>query len=344
VILVTSKAERAMKVEGLELGADDYVTKPFHARELLARVRSSVGLRVARAELEDRNRALQAANLRVESALAELKEAQVQLVQRERLVGVGELAAGVAHEANNPLNFAANANRALISSLADIEDVLQEIVGIDARNDSDGQATLDKVRRLCRDRDFDESVETLRELTGIVAEGLDRTTRLVGDLRAFAGPGATRSETVDVEAGLRSTLQLMSHSLREAGVEVELNVAHDLPLLVGDGRTLNQVFLNLVKNARDAMHGRSGTLHIDVADEADALVVLIRDEGPGIPDEMREKLFEPFCTTKGPGEGSGLGLSISRSILYGAGGRLSLLETSDAGTTFEIRLPLPDDE
>jgi len=124
VILVTSKAERSMKIEGLELGADDYVIKPFHARELLARVGSSVRLRVAQDELENRNRRLGEANLRVESALTELKEAQVQLVQRERLVGIGELAAGVAHEANNPLNFAANANRALMASLADIEDVV----------------------------------------------------------------------------------------------------------------------------------------------------------------------------------------------------------------------------
>ncbi len=344
VILVTSKAERSMKIEGLELGADDYVIKPFHARELLARVRSSVRLRVAQDELEERNQRLQEANLRVESALTELKEAQVQLVQRERLAGIGELAAGVAHEANNPLNFAANANRALIASLADIEDVVQEIVGLGSLDALDAEGSLEKVRRLCSERHFDESAETLRELTGIIEEGLERTTRLVGDLRSFAGPRTVLAETLDVRAGLVSTLRLMSHSLRDSGIDVVLEADDDLPLLVGDPRTLNQVYLNLLKNARDAMSGLSGTIHVTLAAEDDALVVRIRDEGHGIPEEVRQTLFEPFCTTKGPGQGSGLGLSISSSILYGAGGSLSLLETSEHGTTFEIRLPLPDDE
>ena len=344
VMLVTSKADRAMKIEGLEQGADDYVTKPFHARELLARVRSLVRLRMLQGEVEERNRRLQAANLRVESALTELKEAQVALVQRERLVVAGELAAGIAHEANNPLNFAANANRTLIASLSGIEDVVQEILGLGASDDSDALASLEKVRRLCGERDFDDSAETLRELTEITREGLERTTRLVGDLRAFAGPSAPRKETLDVRAGLESTLHLMSHALRESGIDVVIEAGDDLPLLVGDPRPLNQVFLNLLKNARDAMNGRGGTIHVTLVDEGDALAVRIRDEGHGIPEEMRQTLFEPFCTTKGAGEGSGLGLSISRNILFAEGGSLSLLETSDYGTTFEVRLPVPDDE
>jgi signal transduction histidine kinase len=345
VMLVTSKAERSMKIEGLELGADDYVTKPFHARELLARVRSLVRLRLLQDELEERNQHLQAANLRVKSALTELKEAQVQLVQRERLVAVGELAAGVAHEANNPLNFAANANRALISGLDDIEDVIRQIIGLDGTNDSNAQTRLEKVRQLCRERDFDESAEMLRELSGIIEEGLVRTTRLVGDLRTFARPESpTTSETLDVRSGMESTLHLVSHSLRESGIEVAIEVDEDLPFLVGDPRALNQVFLNLLKNARDAMGGKEGRIQVTLKADDEALVVEIRDDGPGIPEEVRETLFDPFCTTKGPGEGTGLGLSISRNIVSGQGGSLSLLESSERGTAFEIRLPLPDDD
>ena len=344
VILVTSKAERSMKIEGLELGADDYVIKPFHARELLARVRSLVRLRMLQDAVEERNRHLQEANLRVMSALTEIKEAQVQLVQRERLVVAGELAAGIAHEANNPLNFAANANRALITSIAGIEDVVHEILGLGSADDSSALASLEKVRRLCSEKDFDDTAETLRELTEITREGLERTTRLVGDLRVFSGSAAAREETLDVRAGLESTLHLMGYSLREVGIEVAVEADADLPLLVGDPRALNQVFLNLLKNARDAMDGRNGTIRVTMTGEDDALVVRIRDEGSGIPEEMRQTLFEPFRTTKGPGEGSGLGLSISRNILSSQGGSLSLLETSERGTTFEVRLPLPDDD
>jgi signal transduction histidine kinase len=344
VMLVTSKAERSMKIEGLELGADDYVIKPFHARELSARVRSLVRLRTLQDELEERNQRLEAANLRVESALTELTETQVALVQRERLVVAGELAAGVAHEANNPLNFAANANRALSKSLSGIEDVVSEILGLGSQDDASAQASLEKVRMLCSEKEFDESAENLRELAEITREGLERTTRLIGNLRTFAGPGTTRVETLDARAGLDSTLQLMGHAMREVGIEVVVESDSDLPLPVGDPRALNQVFLNLLKNARDAMNGRKGTIHVNLIAEDEALVVRIRDEGHGIPEEMRETLFEPFFTTKGPSEGSGLGLSISRNILYSQGGDLSLVETSERGTTFEMRLPVPDDD
>jgi len=345
LILVTSKAERSMKIEGLELGADDYVTKPFHARELLARVRSSVTLHLVKRELEERNRQLEIAGLRIQSALTELKETQVELVQREHLAGLGELAAGVAHEANNPLNFAANANRALVRCLDDTEDILREIVGLDSAEQThdQGLVSLEKIRRLCRERNFEESADLLRELSGIIEEGIERTTKLVGDLRAFAGSGAMREETLDVLGGLRSTLKLMSHSMRESQIEVEIEAEEDLPLPIGDPRTLNQVFLNLLKNARDAMAGRGGTIRVELSADEEFLVVRVEDEGPGVPPSLRDTLFEPFCTTKRPGQGSGLGLSVSRNILYGMGGTLSLVETSEQGTVFEIRLPVVDD-
>jgi signal transduction histidine kinase len=344
VILLTSKAERSMKIEGLELGADDYVTKPFHARELRARVRSLVRLRRLQAELEERNRSLKASSLRLESALTELKEAQVQLVQHERLVVVGELAAGVAHEANNPLNFATNAMRGFMSSLDDVEAVAREIIALHAQNAQEAQITLDKLRRLCDERDFEDSVESLRELGGIIGEGLERTSKLVGDLRDFAGRSSAAEETVDLRVGVRSTLQLMSFALREAGITVEVESEPDLPFLYGDTRALNQVLLNLLKNAKDAMKERGGTIHIALSGTDDSVVVRIRDEGHGIPDELRQAIFEPFRTTKSAGQGTGLGLSVSRSILQKHGGSLEVLESSEAGTVFELRLPLPEDD
>ncbi len=344
VVLVTSKAERAMKIEGLELGADDYITKPFHARELLARIRSLVRVRQLQAEVEERNKHLEAANLRVESALTELKETQVQLVSNERMAAIGELAAGVAHEANNPLNFAANAMRSLTGSLGDIEDVVHEIVGLGSCDPSEAHVHLEKLRQLCTERDFDCSADLLRELAGIIEEGIERTSRLVGNLRDFARPGAAHEETVDLQAGIQSALQLMSFALRDAGISIELEADAELPLLRGDARALNQVFLNLLKNATDAMAGRRGVIHIALLKQSDCVAVRIRDEGPGIPDKMRKALFEPFCTTKGAGKGTGLGLSISRRILHEHGGSLEVFESSERGSTFELRLPLPDDD
>jgi C4-dicarboxylate-specific signal transduction histidine kinase len=152
-----------------------------------------------------------------------------------------------------------------------------------------------------------------------------------------------REQTLDVLGGLRSTLKLMSHSMRESRIEVRIEAEDDLPLPVGDSRTLNQVFLNLLKNARDAMQERGGVIRIELLADGGFLVVRIRDQGGGVPASIRQTLFEPFCTTKGPGKGSGLGLSVSRSILYGMGGKLSLLETSEEGSVFEIRLPVAED-
>ena len=342
VVLLTSKAERSMKIEGLELGADDYVTKPFHARELQARIRSLVRLRRLQAEVEDRNAKLKAAMCRVQTALAELKETQVQLVQHERLAVVGELAAGVAHEANNPLNFATNAMRAFLSSLEDVEAVAHEIVGLrDGTADGVGPA-LEKLRRTCEEREFDDSLESLRELAVIIDEGLTRTAKLVGDLRDFAGRRSSDHETVDLRAGVDSTLRLMSQALRDAEVEVEVEASPDLPFVVGDARALNQVVLNLLKNAMHAMKGRPGTIAIGMTGSDDEAVIRIRDEGHGIPEEIRGEIFEPFRTTKRVGEGTGLGLSISRRILAEHGGRLDLLESSERGTTFELRIPVED--
>jgi len=341
---VTSKAERSVKIEGLELGADDYITKPFHARELLARVRSLVRVRQLQGELEEQNRQLEVANRRVESALTELKQSQVQLVQNERLAAIGELAAGVAHEANNPLNFATNAVRSLAASLRDIEDVVREIVGLESQDPSQAQVRLEKVRRLCADRDFDYQADLLGELVGIAREGLDRTASLVRNLCDFARPGGRHAEPVNLRAGLQSTLQLMSFALRDAGVVVEVEAEADLPLLRGDARALKQVLLNLLKNASDAMADRGGAIHIALVEEEGWLVMRIRDQGHGIAEDLREAAFEPFYTTKAPGQGTGLGLSISRRILHEHGGTLDLLESSERGTTFELRLPLHEDD
>jgi signal transduction histidine kinase len=280
--------------------------------------------------------------LRTESALTELKETQVQLVQHERLAVVGELAAGVAHEANNPLNFATNAMRAFLSSLEDVEAVAHEIVGLRDGAAADASSTLEKLRRTCEERDFDDSLESLRELAVIIDEGLARTARLVGDLRDFAGRRSSDHETVDLRAGVESTVQLMSQALRDADIEIEVCADADLPFVVGDARALNQVVLNLLKNAMHAMQGRGGAIHIEMTGSDDEAVIRVRDEGRGIPEEIRGEIFEPFRTTKRGGEGTGLGLSISRRILAEHGGRLDLLESSAQGTTFELRIPVED--
>jgi signal transduction histidine kinase len=132
----------------------------------------------------------------------------------------------------------------------------------------------------------------------------------------------------------------MRFELRKANVEVEIDAPDDLPTLEGDGRALNQVFLNLLKNAAEAYAEGGGTIRVRMRHEGGVIVVEIRDDGPGIAPELHERLFEPFFTTKEAGRGTGLGLSISRRIVSEHGGAISVKSAPGEGTCLRIELPL----
>ncbi len=331
VVLVTSKAESEMKVEGLELGADDYVTKPFHPRELLARVGSLVRSSVLRRELAVRNEQLG-------EALEELKRTQVLLVQNERLAAVGELAAGVAHEINNPVNFALNAARMLASNAAEIQAIVSE-VSTGSGNSKPGS------RSRAAQPTVEELGEDVSELSGIVIEGLERTQTLVRDLTNFASP-SKRDERARSRTNLAQCAQaaakLIAPTLRSANVDVKFENP-DLRLMVEfDEGAMGQVFLNLFKNACDAMAPVGGTVHVKF-DTTDCDVnVRISDEGSGISAEAQDRVFEPFFTTKDAGEGTGLGLAVSRQIVVDHAGSIKIESEPGHGTTVHVRLPRAD--
>jgi signal transduction histidine kinase len=339
VVLVTSKAEREMKLEGLELGADDYVTKPFHPRELMARVRSLVHLRRLQEVLAERNALLERANEDLETALAELKEASTQLAQAAQLAAVGELAAGVAHEVNNPINFATNALQTLRRYVADVRCVAEQAAAIDWSDPDRARRQAADLEALGGELDLGAATAALEELVGIVVEGLDRTRRLVGDLRDFAAPPRGAVAEVDVGAGIESTLQLMRYAMRQAGAEVETELDEEVARVPGNARALNQVFLNLLKNATEAVEGAGGVVGVRLRQEGDRVVIEVRDDGPGIPAANQERLFEPFFSTKGAGRGTGLGLSICRRIVSEHGGSIGVESSEGSGTTFTVRLP-----
>ncbi len=340
VVLVTSKAEREMKIQGLELGADDYVTKPFHPRELLARVRALARLRRLQEEAALRQRLLEETNAELERALADLREAGVRLVQSERLAAVGELAAGIAHEANNPVNFASNALRELARRVEELRGFATRLAGIDWRDAEAARAAAAGLAKLREEVDLDELADSVAELVAIAGEGLERTQRLVVDLRDFASPGGSSRRSVDLRRGLESTAKLVAHVLRQSRVELRLDLAPELPAVEGDPRALNQVFLNLLKNAAEALEGRGGTVWVSACQEGEWVRVEVRDDGPGIAPEALPRVFEPFHTTKPAGRGTGLGLSISRRIVSEHGGTLEVRSGPGAGASFAVRLPL----
>jgi two-component system NtrC family sensor kinase len=222
------------------------------------------------------------------------------LVEAERLAAVGELVAGVAHEVNNPL-----------SSISAFAQLLLR----------DGTLTPDQ----------HESVEVVQ------AEAL-RASQVVKDLLTFARRSAPTREAVDLAQVVERALRLRGYQLASHNVRTELDLGADVPPVSADARQLQQVVLNLVTNALQAMP-EGGVLRLATHRRGAMVELSIADTGRGIPEEVRSHIFEPFFTTKGEGEGTGLGLSVSYGIIAAHGGTLALTDTSAQGTRFVVTLP-----
>lgn len=304
IILLTARADMAMKIEGLEHGADDYLTKPFNAQELRAKIKSLLALRKLEREIQQRNEAL-------EAALAELKATQSQLVQSEKMAGLGLLVAGMAHEINNPINFAKNSLTILERAWGELKPLLAD----DAQR---------------------ETIEDLDASVGIVKTGVQRTEQLVTQLKVFARKDQGMAVRCPVQEGLESTLRLIRPTV-ESGVVLRTDFQANGWISVVPGK-LNQVWMNLLQNAIQAV-GSSGEVWVTSRDHEHVVSVSVRDTGPGIKAEHVSKLFEPFFTTKPVGQGTGLGLSVSYQIIQDAGGRIEVKSEEGHGAEFTVFLP-----
>ena len=309
------------------------MTKPFHPRELLARARSHATLHRVRADLAVRNDEL-------ERTLEELRAAEAQLVQSERLAAVGGLAAGIAHEVNNPVNYALNATQALKVVVGELRELAREASALDWEDLDKLAESGRQLRSHIEEAGLEQLGEEVDELTEIVTGGLRRTTRLVGDLRDFATPGRGEHVHFDLRDGLSSTLELVRHDLAAQNVEVALDLPASLQEISGDPGAINQIFLNLLKNAAEALAGGGGRIGIRVREADGAISVAVSDDGPGIEPEVLEQLFEPFFTTREAGQGTGLGLSMCRKIADAHGGRLDVETRIGQGSTFTLSLPV----
>lgn len=246
--------------------------------------------------LEEKVRDLEEANRR-------LKEANFLLIRTEKLATVGQLAAGIAHELNNPL-----------------------------------AGSLGLCRVLAEDGSIPESAR--RDFEAMRGR-LVSCASIVKDLLTFARQETPRREPVGVGPLLEAVVNLCRHDFEKAGLGLEQDAQASLPPVLGDPSLLQQVFMNLATNARHAMEGRQGAkLKITASREGDALSVRFQDEGCGIPRENLGRIFDPFFTTKPPGRGTGLGLSISHGIIQQHGGRIEIESVVGKGSAFTVQLPL----
>jgi signal transduction histidine kinase len=303
LLLLSSKSEVEMKVEGFEQGADDYLTKPYNPRELLARAKSLI--RVRKLEKEVRQR-----NLQLEETLLELRAAQTHLIHSEKMASLGVLSAGLVHEVNNPLNAAISSIRTLTRSL--------EKIPADERISS---TVYEKMNRTSK-----------RALLG-----LKRCEEIITGLSQFSRKDTEGKKNEDVHEGLDSTLSLIPKELKgETTFHKDYGLKEKVFCHLGQ---LNQVFMNLLTNACQAVEGK-GDVWIRTSEVGDQALITVKDSGCGIPEEQLNRIFEPFYTTKDVGQGTGLGLSISHKIIEEHHGQIDVESTPGNGTQFRISLPL----
>ncbi|GAB3443925.1 hypothetical protein GCM10027320_35560 [Massilia solisilvae] len=279
--------------------------------------------------VSERTAALEAANLELSSALANLKATQGQLVQSEKMASLGQLVAGVAHELNNPIGF-------IYANFPHLEEYTGELLAlIDTMRQAADPAQKAMVEERIRAADLDFIREDTVKIIRSGKSGAARIKEIVSSLRSFSRLDEAELKSVRLEDGIDDTLALLHHQIKNR-IAVSKNYRLNEPVLCFAGQ-INQVFMNVIYNALQAMDG-PGTLHIATWRDGDFARVSIADSGKGIPPDLIDKIFDPFFTTKKVGEGTGLGLSISYGIVEKHGGRIDVRSEPGTGTTFTVAI------
>ncbi|RJX25977.1 MAG: GHKL domain-containing protein [Desulfurivibrio sp.] len=282
-------------------------------------------------ELQEKNRELEEGNWQLAEAHARLQAAQSQMLQREKMASVGQLAAGVAHEINNPVGF-------VTSNLATLARYIDRLTEFIARQDravgSDQREELQAARKELK---IDYISEDARDLIRESLDGTDRVSAIVRGLKSFSRVDEARLQAADINECLEATLNIVWNELKyKASVTKEYG---DLPRTVCNPQQLNQVFMNFLVNAAQAID-KQGEIRISTRQTGNMILVSFADTGCGIAPENLSRIFEPFFTTKEIGKGTGLGLSISYDIIKKHGGDIEVESEPGCGTTFTVKIPV----
>jgi two-component system NtrC family sensor kinase len=286
--------------------------------------------------LEDKSRELYSSMEALENTLEDLKASQNQLVQTEKMASLGVLAAGVAHEINNPIGYITSNFNSLKTAFQSIQNFIQDMhVAIDS--ESSFEVINETWLKLLKKYDLIFLLEDFIDLSNETSEGLDRVRQIVADLRAFTREDTAEKVIVDINDTLRSSINILENQTKyHASI---ITTLADLPPIMGFAGKLNQVFTNLISNANQAVDDH-GSIHIFTEKTEKDIRISIQDNGHGISEENMNNLFTPFFTTKPIGEGTGLGLSISHGIIEEHGGTILVSSEVNVGTVFTVQIPL----
>jgi predicted ATPase/signal transduction histidine kinase len=287
-------------------------------------------------KVAERTQELNQKNQRLAQALKELKLAQTQLIQAEKMSSLGQMVAGIAHEINNPISFI----QGNIAHTSEYTQSLLELLAVYQQEyPTPSTAVLEKAQKI----DLDFLVQDLPQLLNSMDVGSARIKDIVLGLRNFSRLDEAEMKPVDIHEGIENTLMILQHRLQEVQVIKEYG---QLPKIICYASGMNQVFMNILSNAIDALNSRTSQeftpyIHIqtDILDEKWAKIS-IQDNGIGMDTETKSRIFDPFFTTKKVGSGKGLGLSISYQIITEHGGKINCTSTIGQGTKFTIQIPL----
>ena len=270
--------------------------------------------------------------------LKELQTTKAQLYQTEKLAAIGQLAAGIAHEINNPLAFVASNFQSLMKYVDTMAEVLNEHRNFlhTIKSVTEQKIDFSVIEDKQRQSNLAFILEDVDDLVADSKDGLDRIREIIDNLLSFSRKDDNELQAYDIHAGVTSTLKILNAKLKK-GVEVETDFRSERTVMCQPG-LINQVLLNIVQNAVDAMDGQ-GKIMISTYDTDDDFIISVRDSGPGIPDGVVRQIFDPFFTTKEVQKGTGLGLSISHGIIEQHQGRITVNTELGVFTEFMITLP-----
>ncbi len=355
VIFISALDDVLDKVKAFNVGGLDYITKPFHTAEVISRIENQINLRSLKSKLHEKNVFLQ-------QALDDLQIAQVQQIQNEKMISLGHLVAGIAHEVNNPISF-------IYGNLGFISEYLRDLVNLVEVYREEYPHPTAKIQQIEKDIDLHFLMNDSQSLLDAMYRGADRIHSIVLALQNFSRHDEASHKRVNIHHGIDNTLLVLQHRCNKTSYRNKIEIIKkygDVPLITCYASELNQVFMHLLNNAIDALDEQAE--HLQTKNKLDdftaantitiatstvdyntsnirdstyrAARISITDNGIGISEKVRRFMFDPFFTTKPVGKGRGLGLSICYQIIVQKHlGKIICNAVPGKGAEFIIEIP-----
>jgi signal transduction histidine kinase len=337
-VIIVSGIDRTQRVmDAMRVGAFDYLVKPCDLEVLTISVERALERRMLLRNARQYKRALEHRNTELASQKTEMERLQTQILHAEKMASLGQMAAGVAHELNNPAGFIYSNVEQLKQYLARLERCLSDYDKLTVPPE-----VAARINEIKKEHDYDNIVADLGSMLSDCCIGAERIRDVVRNLRLFSSLDEATVKRVDLSEGIESTVRLLSEYYRSGAITLIRDYG-EIPQVDCYAAQLNQVWMNLLANAAQAIGTGSGQVLIVTRSDGETVTVSIKDSGSGISPEQQRKIFDPFFTTKPIGEGTGLGLSISHGIIKRHGGNIQVASAPGEGTTFTVSLPVDAD-